>query len=128
MKDLTRAEEQIMHVMWKIGKGFVNDIIEHLPDPRPAYTTVSTIIRILEKKGFVSYTAYGKTHEYYPLMSKGQYARSRIKNLLGNYFGNSVPSLASFLTQEENLSMEELEEIRNLMDLEINKIKTNNHE
>lgn len=128
MKHLTRAEEQIMQIMWKIGKGFVNDIIGHLPDPKPAYTTVSTIIRILEKKGYVSYTAYGKTHEYFPLMTKGQYARSKIQKLLGNYFGNSVPSLASFLTHEENLSLEELEEIRNLMDQEINKIKTNNHE
>jgi BlaI family transcriptional regulator, penicillinase repressor len=128
MKELTRAEEQIMQVMWQIGKGFVNDILEQLPEPKPAYTTVSTIIRILEKKGFVSYKAYGKTHEYYPLVSKKQYARSRITNLLGNYFGNSVPSLASFLTHEENLSLEELEEIRGIMDAEINKLKPDGDE
>jgi predicted transcriptional regulator len=128
MKELTRAEEQIMQVMWQIGKGFVNDILEHLPEPKPAYTTVSTIIRILDKKGFVSYKAYGKTHEYFPLVSKKQYARTRITNLLGNYFGNSVPSLASFLTHEENLSLEELEEMRSIMDAEINKLKTNENE
>jgi len=128
MKDLTRAEEQIMQVVWKIDKGFVNDILEHLPEPKPAYTTVSTIIRILERKGFVSHKAYGKTHEYYPLMTKKQYARTRIKNLLGNYFGNSVPSLASFLTHEDNLSLEELEEIRSIMDTEINKLKTDENE
>jgi BlaI family transcriptional regulator, penicillinase repressor len=128
MKELTRAEEQIMQVLWQIGKGFVNDILEHLPEPKPAYTTVSTIIRILDKKGFVSYKAYGKTHEYFPLVSKKQYARSRITNLLGNYFGNSVPSLASFLTNEENLSLEELEEMRSIMDAEINKLKTNEDE
>lgn len=128
MKELTRAEEQIMQVMWQIGKGFVNDILDQLPEPKPAYTTVSTIIRILEKKGFVSHKAYGKTHEYYPLMTKKHYARTRIKNLLGSYFGNSVPSLASFLTHEENLSIEELEEIRSIMDAEINKLKTDGHE
>ena len=128
MKELTRAEEQIMQVMWQIGKGFVNDILEHLPEPKPAYTTVSTIIRILGKKGFVSYTAYGKTHEYFPLMTRKQYARARIKNLLGNYFSNSVPSLASFITREENLSLGELEEIRSIMDEEINKLKTNLNE
>jgi BlaI family transcriptional regulator, penicillinase repressor len=128
MKELTRAEEQIMQVMWQIGKGFVNDILEQLPEPKPAYTTVSTIIRILEKKGFVSYKAYGKTHKYYPLVSKKQYARSRITNLLGSYFGNSVPSLASFLTHEENLSLEELEEIRSIMDAEINKLKPDGNE
>lgn len=128
MKELTRAEEQIMQVMWQIGKGFVNDILEYLPEPKPAYTTVSTIIRILEKKGFVSYKAYGKTHEYFPLVSKKQYARSRITNLLGSYFGNSVPSLASFLALEENLSLEELEEIRSIMDAEINKLKPDGNE
>jgi len=128
MKELTRAEEQIMQVLWQIGKGFVNDILEHLPEPKPAYTTVSTIIRILDKKGFVSYKAYGKTHEYFPLVSKKQYARTRITSLLGNYFGNSVPSLASFLTIEENLSLEELEEMRSIMDAEINKLKTNEDE
>lgn len=125
MKELTRAEEQIMQVLWKIGKGFVNDIIQHLPEPKPAYTTVSTIVRIMEKKGFVGFKAYGKTHEYFPLITHKQYAGSRIRNLLGNYFGNSVPSLASFLTREENLSLQELEEMRNLMDQEINKLKTN---
>jgi len=128
MKELTRAEEQIMQVMWQIGKGFVNDILQHLPEPKPAYTTVSTIIRILEKKGFVGHKAYGKTHEYFPLVSKKQYARSRITNLLGNYFSNSVSSLASFISREENLSLEELEEIRRIMDVEINKLKTNEDE
>lgn len=128
MKELTRAEEQIMHILWKIEKGFVHDILAGLPEPKPAYTTVSTIIRILEKKGFVGYNAFGKTHEYYPLIEKKHYARSRIQNLLGSYFGNSVPSLASFLTHEENLSLEELEEIKSIMDEKINENKINQNE
>ncbi|MFU8844780.1 MAG: BlaI/MecI/CopY family transcriptional regulator [Bacteroidales bacterium] len=128
MKRLTRAEEQIMQVLWKIGKGFVNDILEQLPEPKPAYTTVSTIIRILEKKQFVSYKAFGKTHEYFPIVTRKQYAGSMFRNLLSNYFENSPPSLASFLTREENISLEDLVEIRKIMDEEIDKIKSEDND
>ena len=76
MKDLTRAEEQVMQILWRIEKGFVNDILENFPNPKPAYNTVSTIVRILEKKEFVSHKAYGKTHEYFPLVLKKTYTKS----------------------------------------------------
>ena len=126
MKELTRAEEQIMQILWKIGKGFVNDILENLPAPAPAYNTVSTIVRILEQKGFVAHTAYGRTHEYYPLISKKDYTRRYFRHFMTQYFG-SYQSLASFLTREESLSLEELEEMRSVLEDEIQK-KTNSHE
>ncbi len=121
MKELTKAEEQLMQILWDIEKGFVNDILDKLPLPKPAYNTVSTIVRILEKKGFVGHIAYGKTHEYYPLVSKREYTKSYFKGFMNNYFGNSYQALASFFTNENNLSIEELEEIRSLMDNEIKK-------
>jgi BlaI family transcriptional regulator, penicillinase repressor len=123
MKRLTRAEEEIMQVLWKIGKGFVNDILEEFPEPKPAYTTVSTVIRTLEKKGFVDYKAYGKTHEYFPVIEQKQYAGSMFRNLLSGYFENSPSSLASFMTREENLGIKDLEEIREILDNEIDKLK-----
>jgi len=125
MKELTKAEEQIMQILWKIEKGFVNDILEKLPLPKPAYNTVSTIVRILERKGFVSYKAYGKTHEYFPIISKKEYTKSYFKGFMNNYFENSYQALASFFTKENKLSIEELEEIKNLMEAEINKQKEN---
>jgi predicted transcriptional regulator len=124
MKQLTRAEEQVMQILWDLENAFVRDIIEKLPEPRPAYNTVSTIVRILEKKGFVGYTAHGKTHEYHPLVSKKAYRKSYFKGFLSNYFGNSYQNLASFFTREQNLSLEELEEIRKMIDNEIERQAT----
>lgn len=110
-KELTKAEEQIMQVLWKLKKGFVRDILEQVPEPKPAYTTLSTIIRILEKKGFVAYRAYGKTHEYYPLISEEAYKKFITEKLVSNYFGNSFKSLVSFFVEEKNLSLKEADEI-----------------
>lgn len=126
IRELTRAEEQIMQVMWHIGKGFVNDVIHQLPEPKPAYNTVSTIIRILEQKGFISHNAYGRAYEYFPVVTKKDYSRAYFKHFMTNYFG-SYKSLASFFTREENLSVRELEEIRKMVDEEINK-KSEDHE
>jgi predicted transcriptional regulator len=123
VKELTRFEEQIMQILWKIGKGFVNDILDKLPEPRPAYNTVSTIVRILEKKGFVNYTTMGKSHQYYPAVSKKDYTRSYMKRFVNNYFGNSYKEMVSFFTQEENLSLEEMDEIRKFMNDQIKKSK-----
>ena len=109
--ELTKAEEQIMQVLWKLKKGFVKDIIPHLPDPKPAYSTVSTIIRILVDKGIVAYTAYGKTHEYYPLVSKEVYSRQRIKDLMLAFFDGSPRQLLSFLAKKEDVSLQDFEEI-----------------
>jgi predicted transcriptional regulator len=124
MKELTKAEEQIMQVLWKINKGFVKDVIEELPQPRPAYNTVSTIIRILESKGFVSHKAYGKTHEYFPLIARNEYTRSLMGNMIQNYFSNSYRQMVSFFASNNNISIKELEEIKKIMNTEISKKKS----
>lgn len=119
MKELTKAEEQIMQVLWKLKRGFVNDLLDQLPAPKPAYNTVSTIIRILERKGFVGHTAFGKTHEYYPLIDKKEYTRFVSKSLLNNYFSNSMGQMVSFFSREKGLSIAELEALREIIDTEI---------
>lgn len=128
MKELTKAEEQIMQVLWKLGRGVVKDILEELPEPRPAYNTVSTIVRILEKKGFVSYQAFGKTHEYYPLLSINEYRRDYLRSLVGRYFGNSFQELVSFFARDRHLTLAELEEIQASLREEIEKQKEHSHE
>jgi BlaI family penicillinase repressor len=112
MKELTRAEEQVMQILWKLERAFVKDIVEDFPEPRPAYNTVSTIVRILEKKGVVSHKAYGNTHEYFPLISRDEYKRKFLKSFLGRYFGNSFPDMVSFFAGERDISLRELEEIQ----------------
>ncbi len=98
-----------MHILWQIKKGFVKDILDHFAEPKPAYNTVSTIVRILEKKGFVGYTAFGKTHEYHPLISKDHYTRFYLKSMISGYFNGSFSSLVSFFAQQESLSVKEIE-------------------
>lgn len=121
MKELTRAEEEIMQVLWEIEKGFVRDVIDRLPDPKPAYTTVSTIIRILEKKGFVGHKAFGKTHRYFPLVEKKAYTRQLFRGMLNNYFGNSVQQMVSFFSRDKDLSVSDLEAMKKIIDDEIRK-------
>lgn len=119
MKELTRAEDQVMQVLWKIGKGFVKDILEELPKPKPAYTTVSTIVRILETKGFVDHKAVGKTHEYFPKITREQYRRFYLENMVNGYFDGSFVSLVSFFAKDNHLKASELDELRK----QINEIK-----
>jgi len=119
IKDLTKAEEQIMQVLWQLEKAFVKEVIGQLPVPKPAYNTVSTIIRILETKGFIGHEAFGKAHQYYPLISKEEYKRHATEKLLGNYFENSVESMFSFFVKEEKLDLSDVDEILKM----INKIK-----
>ncbi len=111
IRELTKAEEQIMQILWKLEKAFVKDIIEKMPEPKPAYNTVSTIVRILEKKGVVNHDAFGNTHRYYPLISKKEYTKAFLKNFLTNYFGNSFQEMVSFFAKEDNMSISELEEL-----------------
>lgn len=111
MRELTKAEEQIMQILWKLKKGFVNNIIDEFPEPKPAYNTVSTIIRILETKGFVDHKAYGKTHEYYPLITKEEYTKGFLNGFISSYFSNSYKNLVSFFSKSERLSTKEIEEI-----------------
>lgn len=119
MKELTKAEEQIMQVLWVLEKAFVKEIVTELPLPKPAYNTVSTIVRILEKKEFVAYEAFGKTHRYYPLISKQEYSKQYLKSFVKGYFSNSYKQMVSFFTKEESLSLEEMEEMRALIDQQI---------
>ncbi|MBN1339522.1 MAG: BlaI/MecI/CopY family transcriptional regulator [Bacteroidales bacterium] len=123
MKTLTQAEEQVMQVLWKIGKGFVNDILEHFPEPKPAYNTVSTIVRILEKKGFAGHNAFGKTHEYFPLVSRKEYSGKFLKRFISSYFNNSYQALGSFLAKDDNISLQDLEGIKRMIEEEIKKQK-----
>jgi len=111
MKELTKAEQQIMQILWKLEKGFVNNIMDQISEPKPAYNTVSTIIRILETKGFVGHKAYGKTYEYYPLITKEQYTKGFLNGFINNYFSNSYKNLISFFSKSESLSTKEIEEI-----------------
>ncbi|MDP4185843.1 MAG: BlaI/MecI/CopY family transcriptional regulator, partial [Bacteroidota bacterium] len=108
MRELTKAEEQVMQILWRLKKGFVKDIIDKIDEPKPAYNTISTIVRILEKKKFVGHNAYGKTHEYFPLISKKEYTRSYMQNFMKNYFGNSFREMVSFFAKEDKMDLAEL--------------------
>ncbi len=115
MKKLTSAEEQIMQILWELKEGFVKDLIEKMPEPKPAYNTVSTITRILEKKEFVSHKSYGKSHQYYPLISKEEYTQSYYKSFMKDYFGNSFQRMVSFFAKQENLSISEIDQLMKLV-------------
>lgn len=109
METLTRTEEKIMQVIWDLKRGFVKDVIDRLGEPAPPYNTVSSLIRILEKKGFVGYKAYGKTHEYFPLISKLAYRSFTFRNFVANYFDGASGNVLSFMLEEQDLSPEEIE-------------------
>ncbi len=111
LKELTKAEDQVMQILWKLEKGVVKDIMEVMPDPKPAYNTVSTIVRILETKGFVDHKAYGKTHEYFPTISKEKYTKFYLNNLLKGYFNGSFQNLVSFFAKENDMSAHDLEKL-----------------
>ncbi len=120
IKELTRAEEQIMQVLWQLQKAFVKEVIDELPEPKPAYNTVSTFIRILETKGFISHNAFGKSHQYYPIISKEEYQNFSADKLLTGYFDNSVERMFSFFVEKEKIDLKEADEIMKL----IEKLKT----
>lgn len=109
MKELTKAEEQVMQILWDVEKGFVKDLLAKMSSPRPAYNTISTIVRILERKGFVDHQAYGKSHEYFPIVSKDEYRRFSIDNLLSGYFSGSFANLASFFAKDGRMELHDLE-------------------
>lgn len=121
-KELTKAEEQVMQFLWKINKGFLKDIVDQYSIPKPAYTTVSTVIRVLVKKGFIGYNTYGKTNEYYPLISKNDYFQNHVKSIISNYFDGSTPEFASFFANEQ-MKLSELEEIKQMIEKKIEQIK-----
>ena len=120
LKELTRAEEQVMHAIWNIDKGFAKDILEQMDDPKPAYNTVLTVIRVLCQKGFVKFNTYGKSNEYYPALSREAYSAQRLRSLKKNYFNNSSAQLLSFFVKENKLDIKELDEIIKMIKKEKN--------
>ena len=115
IKELTRAEEEVMQILWRLKKGFIKEILEKFGEPRPAYSTVSTIIRILQDKGFVNYRAYGRTHQYFPVISKDDYRKSQMSSFVKNYFSNSYQKMVSFFAREDSITVKEMEEIMEMM-------------
>ena len=111
MKELTKAEEQIMLIIWERQKCFVKEIVSELPEPKPAYNTVSTIVRILEKKEFVAYTAFGKTHQYYPIITKENYKSLKTNNLMSNFFEGSAEAMLSFFMKENKMDINQIDEL-----------------
>jgi BlaI family transcriptional regulator, penicillinase repressor len=121
MVEITKSQEEIFKVFWEIGEGAVTDVIEKLSDPKPAYNTVSTVIKVLEKKGYLSHKVYGKTYVYYSIVSKKDYARFIFKDYLQGMFNNSVNQAVSFFVKQNKVSLSELEELKILIEEEIKK-------
>jgi len=116
IKELTKAEEQIMQILWQLKEAIVKDIIEQFPEPKPAYNTVSTVVRVLEGKGFIDHKAYGNSHVYYPIISDDEYKKFTFDKMMKNYFSNSYQSLVSFIVDEKKLGVQELDELTSLID------------
>jgi BlaI family transcriptional regulator, penicillinase repressor len=116
MQKLTNKEEEIMHILWKLEKAFVKEVLAEIKTEKPHYNTLSTIIRNLEDKGYVGYIAYGKTHQYYPVVTKEAYRKRFFNTAIDNYFNSSYKNVVSFFAKEEKISVEELKEIINLIE------------
>jgi len=121
---LTNAEEQIMKLLWRLDKAFIRDLLNEFPDPKPAPTTVLTLLKRMIDKGFVSYKLYGNSREYYPMIKKTDYFSDHINVLIKDFFNNSTAQFASFFTNETDMNQEELKELRDLVDKKISSKKT----
>lgn len=128
MENLTTREEEIMQILWDLKKALVRDIMDKLEKPIPPYTTISSIVRILERKGFVGHKPYGKTHEYYPLITKAEYRKRKFKRFITEYFDNSIESVVSFLVKEEKIRPEEIEELTRMITKESENTNQNDNE
>ncbi len=115
IKELTKAEEEVMQILWRLKKAFIKEILEKFDEPRPAYSTVSTIIRILQEKGFVNYRAYGRTYQYFPVISKDDYRKTQMSSFVRNYFSNSYQKMVSFFAREDSITVKDMEEIMEMM-------------
>jgi len=124
---LTRAEEQVMQYLWKLKEGIVQQVRDCFNDPKPSRTTVSTILRILESKGFVDHQTNGRIYQYYPLISKDDYSKHQLFGMLKNYFNNSFASMASFFAKESDLSIQEMESLLEETRIELDKQSKNQH-
>ena len=118
---LSKTEEQVMQYLWKRDTAFMKDLLEDFPEPKPATTTVATLLKRMNDKGFIDYKLYGKSREYFPLVKKSDYFSKHVNGLIKNFFDNSAPQFASFFTSETNLSKEDLEELRTIIDQQIKK-------
>jgi len=115
MQKLTKVEEEVMHIIWEKGPCFVKEIIEIMPLPKPPYSTISSVVRILEKKKFVAFHAYGKTHQYYPLVKKEDYIKIELEKVIDGYFSGSFKNLVSFFTHENKLSQSDIKELQKII-------------
>ena len=120
---LTKSEEQLMELVWKLEKAFMKDIIESYPEPKPATTTVATLLKRMQDKNFIGYTLFGNSRQYYPLVKKNDYFTKHVKGIIKNYFNNSPMQFASFFTSATNLTTAELEDLKKIVDNEIKKKK-----
>lgn len=116
MVTLTKAEEKIMMILWSIEKGFIKDIIDQYPDPKPPYNSVSTIVRVLVQKEIVGFTAYGKTHQYHPLISKDEYSKGQLSRLVKDYYDNSLAQVVNFFSESKKLDDQELDEAMKMLE------------
>ncbi len=123
MQELTKAQEDILKALWKITDGAVSDVLAVLPDPKPAYNTVATVIKVLEKKGYVSHKTYGKTNVFFPLVSQKQYAQHVLKDTFKGLFNGSVNQMVSFFVKNKEVSLNEMEELKQMLEAEIEKQK-----
>lgn len=123
MQELTKAEEQVMKVLWKLEKAFLKEIVDAFDEPKPAYTTISTVVRVLVKKGFIGFEAFNKSNQYHPKVSKSAYSKSHIKGLIGRLFNGSNTRLASYFAETDDISVQELEEIKLMIEARIDKEK-----
>ena len=116
MTTLTKAEEKIMKILWGIKEGFIKDIIDQYPDPKPPYNSVSTIVRVLVQKEIVGYKAYGKSHQYFPKISKEEYSKGQLSRLVSDYYNNSLKQVVNFFSESKKLDQKELDEVMRMLE------------
>ncbi len=116
IRELTKAELQVMQLLWSMERAYVNDLLDAMDEPKPAYNTISTIVRILERKGFVSHKTYGKTHQYYPVVARDVYVNSMMKGIMNSFFSGSLSNLVSFFTKREQISLEEADKLLEIIE------------
>ncbi len=127
MKELTKAEEQVMQYVWTLEKAFLKDIVDAFPEPRPAYTTISTVVRVLVKKEFLHYETFGKIRQYAPAVTKDVYFKRHIKDMIGNFFSGSASTFALSFTEGEDMNLTELEKMKRMIEEKIERLKENDN-
>jgi predicted transcriptional regulator len=121
MKEITKAQEEVLKVIWEIENGAVADVLDNFPEPKPAYNTVATVIKVLERKGYVGHRTYGKTHVYYPLVSREEYANHVVREAFTGLFNGSLHQMVSPFIRSRNISISEMEDLRQMLESEIEK-------